>query len=112
MGMCRAQRVTFVLHTFPALSVAILASMLLGGSKENGVIGVGLNMLLQILGTLEGLSAEVALVWLERDVDSNVRGDMIAFDGRGTARVPATGEVQVVGTLPADMLFADVVLEG
>jgi hypothetical protein len=66
-------------------------------------------MLLQVLGTLECLSAEIAFVWFERDVDSDVRGDMITLDCGGAALVPAAGEVQVVGTLSSDMLLADVI---
>lgn len=33
---------------------------------------MGLDMLLQILGTLESLAAEVALVRFERNMDSNM----------------------------------------
>lgn len=98
--------------SFPSLSVAgVLTSMLIWGSKENRIIGVGLNVLLQVLRTLEGLSAEITLVWLERDVDSNVGGDVVALDGSGTARVPATSEVQVVGALSSDVLLADMLKE-
>ena len=67
-------------------------------------------MLLEILGTLEGLAAELAFVRLERDVDTNVRGDVITLDGGGAARVPLASEVQVVGALAADMALTDVVL--
>jgi len=42
-------------------------------------------MLLQILRTLESLSAKVTFVWLERDVDSNVGGDVITFNCGGAA---------------------------
>lgn len=72
---------------------------------------MGLDVLLQVLRTLEGLSAEVAFVWLKRDVDSDVGSDMVALDSGGTAGVPTTGKVQVVGALPADMFLADVLLE-
>lgn len=99
--------------SFSSLSVArVLTSMLFGGSKENRVVGVGLDVLLQVLRTLEGLSAEVAFVWLERDVYSDVGGDMVALDSGGTAGVPTAGKVQVVGALPADMFLADVLKEG
>lgn len=67
-------------------------------------------MLLQVLGTLEGLSAEVALVRLERNVHANVRGNVIAFHSCGSARVPLASQVEVVGTLPANMALTDVVL--
>jgi hypothetical protein len=72
---------------------------------------VCLYVLLQVLRTLEGLSAEITFVRLERDVDSDVRGDVVALDCGGTALIPATGKVQVIGALPSDMLFADVVLK-
>jgi hypothetical protein len=54
---------------------------------------VGLDVLLQVLRALEGLSAEVTFVWLERYVDSNVGGDVITLDSSGAAGVPAAGEV-------------------
>lgn len=67
-------------------------------------------MLLQVLRTLEGLSAEVALVRLERNVHADVRGDVIALYCCGPARVPLASQVEVVGALPADMALTDVVL--
>ena len=72
---------------------------------------MGLDMLLQVLGTLEGLPAEITFVRLERNVYSNVGSDMVALDSGGTARVPSTGKVQVVGTLSSDMFLADMLLE-
>jgi hypothetical protein len=37
---------------------------------------------------------------------------MITLDSGGAARVPGTGEVQVIGTLSSDMFLADVLLRG
>lgn len=71
---------------------------------------MGLDVLLQILGALESLAAEVALVRLERDVDANVRCDVIALHGGGAAVAPLARQVQVVGALAANMALADVVL--
>lgn len=45
-------------------------------------------MLLQILRALEGLSAEFTLVWFERDVDPDMRSDVVALDGCGPAGAP------------------------
>lgn len=43
VGMCRGQPVTVVLRTFSSLPVArVLTSVLLGGAKEDGVVGMGL----------------------------------------------------------------------
>jgi hypothetical protein len=71
---------------------------------------MGLNMLLEILGALERLAAEVALVRLEGHMDADVRGNVVALDGGGAALVPLAGEVQVVGALAANVLLADVFL--
>lgn len=69
-----------------------------------------LDVLLEILRTLERLATELALVRLERDVDANVRGDVIALNSSSAARVPLASEVQVVGALAADMALTDVLL--
>jgi hypothetical protein len=85
--------------------------MLIRGAK-NRVISVGLDVLLQILRTLERLSTKVTLVWLQWDVDTNVRSDVITLDRGGSARVPSAGEIQVVCALPADMLLTNVIEKG
>ena len=72
---------------------------------------MGLDVLLQILRTLESLAAEVTLVGLQGDVDSDVGGDMVTLDGGGSALVPSTGQVKVVGALATDMLLANVFLK-
>lgn len=71
---------------------------------------MSLDVLLEILRPLESLAAEVALVWFERDVDADVGGDMVAFDGGGSACAPLAGEVEVVGAFATDVTLADVVL--
>ena len=67
-------------------------------------------MLLQILRALEGLSAELALVGFQGDVDSNVGGDVVTLDGGGSALAPGAGQVEVVGRLAANMALADMFL--
>ena len=67
-------------------------------------------MFLEILGAFEGFATEFAFVWFQGNMDSNVRGDMVAFDCGGTAATPLTRQVQVVGTLAADVSFADMFL--
>lgn len=67
-------------------------------------------MLLEILGTLECLAAELALVRLQGNVDSDVRGDVVALDSRGSALAPGAGEIEIVSGLAADMPLADVLL--
>jgi hypothetical protein len=68
-------------------------------------------MLLQVLGTLEGFAAEVALVRLQGNVDSDVGGDVVALDCRSTTVAPLTRKVEVVGALAADMALAHMVLK-
>jgi hypothetical protein len=63
------------------------------------------------LRSLECLAAKFAFVRLERDVHTNMGGDVVTLDGGGTALAPGAGEVQVVGRLAADMSLADVVLQ-
>lgn len=68
------------------------------------------DMLLQILWTLEGLSAEITFVGLERNVNTDMRGDVVALDGGGAAVAPLAGEIQVVGALAADVTLANMIL--
>ena len=67
-------------------------------------------MLLEVLRPLEGLSAKFASMRLQRYVDANVRGNVIAFHDSDTAASPPTGEVEIVGTLATNMGFTDVFL--
>lgn len=68
-------------------------------------------MFLEVLGTFEGFATEFTLVRLQGNVDSNVRSDMIAFDGCGTATAPLTCQIEIVGTLAADVSFANMFLQ-
>ena len=68
------------------------------------------HVFLEVLRPLEGLSAEVAFVWLEWNVDADVRGDVVAFYGGRAAGTPLAGEVEVVCALAPDMAFAYMVL--
>lgn len=73
---------------------------------------MGFDVLLQILGTLECLSTEITLVWLQRNVDSNVRGDMVTFHGGSPTATPLASQVEVVCTFSANMALANVFLRG
>jgi hypothetical protein len=71
---------------------------------------MGLDVLLQILRSLEGLATEVALVRLERDMDANMRRDVITLDSGRAACAPLAGQIEIVGAFATDMSFANVVL--
>ena len=73
---------------------------------------MSLDVLLKILGSFEGFATEVALMRLEWDVNSDVRGDMVALHSGGSACTPLAGKVEVVGALAAYMTVANVVLRG
>jgi len=69
------------------------------------------DMLLQILWTLESLSAKIAFVRLERNMNTDMGCDVIALDCRSTTVAPLAGQVQVIRALAANVTLADVVLE-
>lgn len=69
-----------------------------------------LDVFLQILRSLEGLAAKVALVGLERNMDADVRSDVITLDSSDATRAPVTCEVEVVGALATDVTLTDVLL--
>lgn len=71
---------------------------------------MSLDVLLKILGALEGLATEVALVRLQRHVNTNVRGDVVTLHSRCSAVTPLAGQVEVVGALATNMALTDVVL--
>jgi len=68
-------------------------------------------VLLEILWTLERFATEVALVRLQRHMNSDVRGNVITLDGGGATCAPLTGQVEVVGTLATDVALAYVILD-
>jgi hypothetical protein len=97
--------------------VAIVTSTLLAGGsarvipvQRHCVLGVRLDMFLQVLWTLEGFSAEVTFMGLQRDVDSDVGGDVITLDGGGATAAPLAGEVEVVSRFASDMSLTNMLL--
>jgi hypothetical protein len=86
------------------------ASFWPGRAHDDRVIGMSLDMFLEVLWAFEGLATEFAFVRFEWDVDSNVRGDVVTLDSRGAAATPLTGQVEVVGRFAADVALADMFL--
>src|SRR2546430_1836097 len=91
-------------------STAMIRSVGFWRAHENRVISMSLDMFLQVLRSFKGLAAKVTFVRLEWNMHANVRSDMIALDGGGTAVPPLAGEVQIVGALSTDMPLANMVL--
>ena len=77
---------------------------------DDRVISMSFDMFLEILRPLEGLSTEVASVRLQGYVNSNVRGDVIAFDDRYTTATPSASEIEVISALASDVGLADMIL--
>ena len=78
--------------------------------EENRVVSVCLDVLLKILRTLKSLATEFTSVGLQRDVDTNVRCDVIALHNSDATIAPSTGQVEVVSTFATNMAFAYVIL--
>ena len=87
------------------------ATVRFGRAQQNRVISVSLHVLLQILRALECLSAEVALMRLQRNMDTDMRSNVISLDCGGAAVAPLAGQVQVVGALAANVTFTNVILK-
>lgn len=80
------------------------------GRPDLRVVGVRLDMFLQVLRPLEGLAAEITLVRLQGHMHADVRGDMVTLDGGRVASAPLAGQVEVIRALAANMALADVFL--
>lgn len=80
-------------------------------SLNDRVISMCLYMLLEVLGPLEGLPTELASMRLQRHVNTDVRGDVITFYNGNSTVTPSACQIEVIGTLTANMAFADMVLE-
>jgi hypothetical protein len=68
-------------------------------------------MFLKILRTLEALATHVASVGFERNVDTNMAGNVVPFDCFGIAVSPGTCQTEVVGGFAADMGLAQMILQ-
>ena len=114
LGHLSCQKMTIVSIVLdPTLrhSVLSLASIRLRRPHNYTIISVCLDVFLEILRTLERFPAELALVRLQGNVDSDMGSDVVALDRGGSALAPCAGQVEVVGRLAADMALADVLLE-
>jgi len=64
---------------------SVLTHIRVGRAKQYRIISVSLDVLLEILRSLEGFATEVALMRLEGNVDSDMRSDVITLDGGNAA---------------------------
>ena len=69
-------------------------------------------MLLQILGPLESLAAELAPMRFQGNMNSNMRSDMITLDHGYGAVTPGAGQIEVICAFATDVGIADMILPG
>ena len=67
-------------------------------------------MLLKILRPLERLSTELAFVWLQWYMHTNVRCDVVALHCGSPTCAPRTSQAEVVRALSSDVDIAEMVL--
>jgi hypothetical protein len=99
--------------------VAISGVNRVGDSDGLGVFMLGMMLfsvnffvLLEILGSLEGLSTDFACMGFERRMNSEMTSDMVALRTGGCAVFPFASEAEVIGALPAYVIAAEMVVEG
>ena len=73
-------------------------------------LGVDFLVFLEILWPLETLIADLAGMRFERDVDTEVRGDMVALRTSRIAILPNASEGEIVGRLASDVVIAKVIV--
>jgi hypothetical protein len=72
--------------------------------------GTNLFMLLQVLGTLEALSALFACMGFEGDMDSNVTCNVVSFGGLGGTVSPAASQAQIICRFAPNVFLTQMVL--
>jgi hypothetical protein len=79
-------------------------------THQDCVFGMCFDVFLQILGPLERFTTELTSVGFQRNMDANVRCNVIALDHGDGAIAPGTGKVQIVGALATNVGIANMVL--
>jgi hypothetical protein len=75
------------------------------------VFCVSFDMLLEILGSLEGFLTEITFVWLQWNMHTDVRSDMITLHSSCPAVSPGASQVEVIRRLATNMALANMILE-
>jgi len=78
--------------------------------QQNRIIGMGLDVLLQILGTLEALAAHVAAMWFEGHMDPDVACDVVSLDGLGVAGAPGAGQAEIIRRFPSNVFLTQMII--
>lgn len=59
-------------------------------AKKDRIIGMGLDVFLEILRAFERFAAKIASVWFQGNVNANVGSDVVALDDGNVAVGPTT----------------------
>lgn len=103
--------VIIVTRSLGALGPIVEALVILTGTRQDRVICMSLDVLLQVLRPLEAFAAHVTFVRLQRHMDPDMRGDVISLDSSGAAGIPLASEAEVVGTLATNMTVTNVFIK-
>lgn len=71
---------------------------------------MGFHVFLQILRSFKVLLTKIAFVGLQRNMDSNVRGNVVTLYSYDTAIFPTAGEREVVCAFSTHMYFAKMII--
>lgn len=71
---------------------------------------MSLDMFLFILWSFESFSTKLAPMWLQWNVNANVRRDVIPLDDFSVAATPSTDQVQVIGAFAPNVGVAYMIL--
>lgn len=93
-----------------AVLVGMIPVLRVCRAHKHRVFGMCLYMLFQILRPFEGLSTKLTAMWFQRDMDANVRGNMVTFDNPYLTIAPCTDEIQVVRAFTPDVSITYVIL--
>lgn len=82
----------------------------LGNTNHVRIFSMSLDMFLFILWPFESLPTKLAPMRLQRDVNADMRRDVIPLDDFNLTVTPSTDQIQVIGAFAANVDFADMVL--
>lgn len=97
-------------HAVMAVLIGPISVLLVRRAHQDSIVGVGLDVLLQILWPFERLSTKLTSMRFQGHMDTDVGCDVIPLDNLDLTIAPSADEVEVVGALATDMGFANVIL--
>lgn len=75
------------------------------------LLGVNTLMLLKVLRALERLATDIAIVRLERGVNSDVRSDVVTLGTADITSIPFASQAEVVRGLATDVIITQMLVD-